>query len=541
MSTSFYPGLDEDIVPWNARYTYPGKNSKAVKVTPKIQPYSGSTFNPGQTIKLNFPNQGYCNPTNTTIQFDVTLFGAKVTTAGVDTYNVTGSGQLRFQNNIQCLFKRVRILYGSTPLEDIIDYNQIVRNLTEWSGSNQNNTIDQNSIANGIGGNMYTQHYGGSEKYTNIRQKYIQGLYGQVVDGGIFEMGSCPNSVGGVSSLSNEVGTWACTRTYQVNLNGSGLFSQDKLIPLKFMASQLSIEITLEAPEGCIFQRTDFALNGTASGSGGAPSFASPVVPTYSISNITLIPEILEFDSNYDSMFLLGLKEEGVPLKFASWHTFKYTLTGSSSCRLQINENAKSLKAMFCCQTVTPTRINYDSQSTINSSGTSGFMTNYQYKVGDKYFPPSPVRGSFNNASNRSNCGVEAFIELQKALNVLGKLNISSAVNSIRWASKCSNPVELTKDFEKFNEYIEPNGDAYLANSTFPFCGDVGSACYCAAINLETTNGAEISGINSQELGEIAFIGQWSVNQTAGYTLTVFTYFDAMLIFRENNLVELVQ
>ena len=62
-------------------------------------------------MRLEFPAQGYVNPLNTTLEFDVTLnaFG----TAGVDI--------IRFQNNIQSIFSRVRLLYGATPLEDIIN------------------------------------------------------------------------------------------------------------------------------------------------------------------------------------------------------------------------------------------------------------------------------------------------------------------------------------------------------------------------------------------------------------------------------------
>ena len=70
------------------------------------------------------------------------------------------------------------------------------------------------------------------------------------------------------------------------------------------MASQLAIEITLETAAGCIIAK--------AGGASGTP-------PTYSVSNVNLIPEILEFDSSYDAMFLKGLQEGGVPIK-VSYH-----------------------------------------------------------------------------------------------------------------------------------------------------------------------------------------------------------------------------
>lgn len=100
----------------------------AVKMTPRIPPKSGGVFSAGQVIRLEFPAQGYINPLCTTLEFDVTLSG----------YTTSVAQQVRFQNNIQTLFSRVRLLYGATPLEDIINYNTVVRALTEWSSTNQN-------------------------------------------------------------------------------------------------------------------------------------------------------------------------------------------------------------------------------------------------------------------------------------------------------------------------------------------------------------------------------------------------------------------
>ena len=138
----WYPSSEEVIVPWNARYAYPSQANKSMKMTPRIPPKNGSDFAPGSVIRLEFPAQGYVNPMNTTLSFDVVL------TAPVGATDYA----LRIQNNIQSLFARVRLLYGATPIEDIINYNVIVRSLTEWTGTNQLGVSDQSSIAEGIAG-----------------------------------------------------------------------------------------------------------------------------------------------------------------------------------------------------------------------------------------------------------------------------------------------------------------------------------------------------------------------------------------------------
>lgn len=170
-----------------------------------------------------------------------------------------------------------------------------------------------------------------------------------------------------------------------------------------------------------------------------------------------------------------------------------------------------------------------------------------------RYFPASPVQGYLGSASTFSNGGCEAFLELQKALNVVGDYRLSSSVTSTRWGAPqlgttiAAGVVSVNgiheSDFQ-FDAFFAYAGTGLLTLNnaqTAPFVGGVGSACYCAAIDLETSNGVEISGLNAEEQSDISFIGTWSAAQESGYTLTVFTYYDAMLILRENNVLELIQ
>jgi len=240
---------------------------------------------------------GYINPLNTTLEFDVTISG----------YQTPGGDVSRFQNNIQSIFQRVRLLYGATPSEDMINYNVVTRALTEWTSTNQCGTLDQTSIAEGIGG----YSYGGAKNaagngtfgFVNTRQAFIQGVDNSTnttvaalnfINGN--GHGKVPNSQTIVGYPGNGGTLNSSTRRYQVNFS-LGMFNQDKLIPTKFMASQLAIEITFEREDFCMF-----TLQGVATGNR----------PTYGVGNVNLIPEILVFDASYDAMFLKGLQEGGV-------------------------------------------------------------------------------------------------------------------------------------------------------------------------------------------------------------------------------------
>lgn len=71
--------------------------------------------------------------------------------------------------------------------------------------------------------------------------------------------------------------------------------------------------------------------------------------------------------------------------------------------------------------------------------------------------------------------------------------------------------------------------------------GDAGSACFAMAIDLETSNGLEISGLNAEEQSDISLIARWQGNQQSGFVFDVFTFIDSMIVLRENNVIELIQ
>lgn len=144
------------------------------------------------------------------------------------------------------------------------------------------------------------------------------------------------------------------------------------------MASQLAIEIYLEQPAACIISK---ATNTNGSVTAGT-------TPTYTVYNVNLIPEILEFDASYDAMFLKGLKEGGVPIKFSSWHTFIFTTAFSSNMNLLISERSRSVKAIFAVQKRAQPSFNYDSHAMLfdTSQPQDGFNTlqNFQFRIGGR-------------------------------------------------------------------------------------------------------------------------------------------------------------
>lgn len=402
-------------------------------------------------------------------------------------------------------------MYGSTPLEDIINYNVIMRSLTEWTSTNQICTMDQTSVAEGIGGIVPTtinnkvfsyatgagdnanptnfptvalENPAGYTQLVNVRQSFIQGISKEAAP----SFGAVPNTY----TRSGGNAGWKCTRRYQITL-GTGIFTQEKLIPTKFMASQFAVELTLARPESCIFSVKESNFADSVSGSGDTP--------TYDVSNVNLIPEILEFDSSYDAMFLKGLREGGVPIKFSSWHTYAFTTSGTNM-NISIQERSRSVKALFAVQRRATDIISSDSGALFFDTGadaSGGTLQNYQWRIGGRYFPASPVQCNLSDSPNICNGGAEAYVELSKALNIVGDSRLSTGVNANKWAlpfkriSAGDNPSQSIAlqegDYSGSIIGYQANGCPDIINPVYPASGNVGSSCFTMAIDLETSNG----------------------------------------------------
>ena len=132
----------------------------------------------------------------------------------------------------------------------------------------------------------------------------------------------------------------------------------------------------------------------------------------------------------------------------------------------------------------------------------------------NRYFPGQPVQCCSQVGSALNNGGSEAWLELCKALKIVGDYRLSTPANITRWAVQASSSGELSeKDFNKTILYQTSTTGCpvYMAQTEgFPSTitngssGTTGSSCFAMAINLETSNGVDISGLNAEE--QVSFI-----------------------------------
>jgi hypothetical protein len=151
---------------------------------------------------------------------------------------------------------------------------------------------------------------------------------------------------------------------------------------------------------------------------------------------------------------------------------------------------------------------------------------------------------------------------LSKALNTLGDARLATPCNVLKWAiPPVSNEnTSTTPSFNALPEFDYQNAlvrwqngapvvlriEGFTGVSTGTstgnaFCGNMGSSCFAMAIDLETSNGGEIAGLNAEEQSDISLIARWNVPQASGMVFDIFTYIDSMIVLRENNVLELIQ
>lgn len=528
-----------ETVPANARYSFPTQASRVIKSQVKVPPRTGinynnlSASNKGNLIQIVIPAQGYLNPLESYLRFDLTLVAAAV----------TGVIGLRPIDCIHSVFRRMRILYGSLVIEDIQNYATLVRMLTNVA-VNTNYQDRQGCILEGMGTDaqraaLHNYAYSGGQ---GVGQ--IQG----VIAGGVnfsnagTQTASWGTGTGATGQGALGTSGTSVTHTYCINL-ASGFLTQQKLIPLKWMANQLTIELEIEEPAGFLVQgftsstggsnaslNADHVPNFYAQPSDALTSYATNF--TYSLTNVYYVAELLEFDSTYDGAFYQGMMSGGVPIKFASWHNYIHALTGGTKQNLVIQERSRSIKAAFSvirdtldlnskyyktdplwfyagsiydCQTTpnaTPGALslaNVTNQTDLNTIDATQWIQEFQWRIGGRYFPSQPVR--------TDNGGAEALAELQKAINALGDYSVSSPISIQNW---------------------------WRNRGTFTMSAE-----------FESSNGMEMSGVNAEELADLALNISWNTqNGGTGASSTAllysFIHYDAMLIIRPNNVVELV-
>lgn len=327
------------------------------------------------------------------------------------------AGQALQRGGAQNLIKRLRVIYGSLVLEDIPEYKTLVRILYEL-GVQRDYAESHGQINEGVYSTSTKDYtvsgYDHGISGSALRPFDLAGRTNLAVDfsaPAAADTQATANSLvlqseilGYVATPATEMAKLDCVPMSYVNSSGSyvstpttlfnygaktyclnllsGVFTQRKLIPLKWMAAQLVVELTLATPEDAFISDTP----------------ASSATLTYSLSNVNYIAEMLEFDSTYDTGIYDSITAQGIPIKFGTFHYHTINLTGTNQT-VQIHERSRSVKGAFgVIRSTQANSIMYDSDRFFDNVGeefdtTDGFIKypkngcidTYQWRVGGRY------------------------------------------------------------------------------------------------------------------------------------------------------------
>lgn len=507
-------------IPDVAIYNMPAYAANKIKRCPRIFPKNGGQpYKARDTILFELPAQGYLNPQNTTIAFDVYL-------GTYDQQGNTDTGQYftKLAPYVGSMFKRIRIKYGASYLENIDDAGYLFRQLAEIEDHNV--SASQDNMAS-----PFTSQAG-----TGFNYDWLMGSHGVWKSGANFPIFfPCEYTTNG---------RIYAVRRYQIHLQ-LGLLQQKKLIPLAFMASQFAIEIELADDREVIMSTPSF--NNVANSTTGTP--------TYFLDNVTLHPELLEFDARFDDLFFKeGILKGGVPLQFSTWNTYTFPVTGNNMT-ITIPEKSRSLKNILVFMKAQVANFPTDYGASFGDFN-AAIIDSFQFRIGNMYYPASPIMNT--TISGYRTGSVEP---LQEFLKTLNKTNdrLTNISNS-RWnfpscqysyytaSANIGLPTILGAAERRLNYGKQYTSSVTgVIDSTWTITGaaapdltnGIGSSFFCFAINLESSNGAEISGLNAEEQSDITLNIKWSGNIPEGLLeLAAYCQVDQALLIKDNNRVE---
>lgn len=559
MSDQLFHSRVNDVIPWQAKYPFPSQATKIHKQTTKFPPKNGGTFGSpgnGKVIRIEFPNDSYLNMLNSTLLFDLRVnasiagtykkssVGTLTVAAGVSTlsadaqdqailadiehywrggyieilnnttgnpnkrqgkvyqikeytlatgvlklsdatleegaYNVMVHQGIRFQNGgVHEIIKHIRIMYGGLVLEEIRDYNGLARILVD-AGTTPGFKSSSGRLLGGTSQGAFRTEQSSNDAI--VTSDYEQAIRGQL------EM------------LSD-------THRYAIQ-PFSGLLSCKKLIPLKWMAAQFVMEITLADAADCLIASSCVPM-------------ASASSLFYEVTNVNYLAELMDFDSTFDTAFFMGLKTNGVPLKFSSWHTHSFNITGQT-LTAQIMERARSVKSAFArikdttVSLYTDTNRGYfdinvaptDPTGTqvagvqIRPGGSACPVKQFQFRIGGKYYPAQPVDCDYG--------ATEAYVEFLKTMDAIGDYTFWNDMSANQW----------------YGAYAFTGGDKFTIATEFEH----------ADVFPDT-----ISGLNAEEQSDMALMVTWNGDGSVSKkVLQIYVAYDALIVVRDGNVVNLI-
>lgn len=381
----------------NALTTYSNQRSygviggkSQVEIAPK---YGGDPFKSGDIIRLEIPSQAFLNPDEFYIQmrcrilpgasnnFDPVLEAATRAMPYVRDFNAqfpTGNAggtsykHVRFTPGIQSCFDRIKVLAGSTVIEDIQDYNVLYRLMLEATS---------------------TPDWRQGDGFTNE---------------GFYDPADPTQTLRTINRHTAKHGGKANDGHYYTFRPFLGILNAGKALPLKYMG-QLTLELYLAPNQDCLWSSTsnmttnaEVVGNRSAAGvpdllatTSASEHFALATKTTtdfpnayYEIDRVRMQVPFIHPIESYDKSLMDQIENNGLDIHFTTFSSSTRQIANSEG-RLVISfqERAMFLKGGLAVMRNSPSIRNIASDFCFPANG----IESYQWKIGSEYIPAQEI------------------------------------------------------------------------------------------------------------------------------------------------------
>ena len=368
--------------PKTLRYEHDGGLPVAIEAKSNRRAYvpnNGSTFSPGQTIRLNLNSQSFIDFSHSYLQFKWTNKAAGGLTVGLD---------------MGCpFFSRLQIMSGGQELEDISEYSRLYAILESIQGSRLN--ADEHSL---------TEHQPFAPNAAAVTNAMVTdasadgaGISAQInaaVDGANPYVHAAVGSVQAGQS-----------RTFNVPLV-SAIFNIEKYFPLLLTQQGIDIYLTLNPAQDI------------GAWSGGCPS------DQWKIDEVKYVAHEVNLDDQFTNQMKMSIQATGGVLSLAST-TYKHYLVSQNEANAtaathNVSTQVKSLKGLI----VRPQNNNLTGVDDFFpiSTGQSMCINEISFKVGSVIYPQEAIKFTADNPG-------EMYNEIRKCFGTIGSYNHGTMLN----------------------------------------------------------------------------------------------------------------
>lgn len=374
----------------------------------RISPKYGGNFRTGSIIRLEIPSQDWLDPDLFSISYLAKIFdkngnsipryGSKFgepPTIGDESYSC------RFDSPAQMVFSRVKLLQGSTVIEDIQDYGVLMKIMTL-------STVNQSYLKT-MGGafeGMYDV-----KDYDQLKEAKQRHCWGDGI----------PNDPTDNEPERNK-GWYYNVRPLL------GLLRAGKYLPLKWMG-QLTIELHCAPNQECLVSSTVGTVAATVTNTLQVVSADAPVIvpPTqaaiydgayYELSEVNMECHFVQPIEEYDKSAMALIEEKGLEVWFDTFATHNRQISSSGRTTLSFQERAVSLKGGYAVMQNSGDLQDYRTPLSFPDNN----MREFQWKIGSHYIPAQPIRCERTSSL--------ALAQLQTTFDAYGDLSTTGVIDS---------------------------------------------------------------------------------------------------------------